>query len=160
MLAHEFGPLNERRGNLHAILADSALVPVPSDEIDEAGLKHLDAQRQAFAQTEVPLFRRRYFALASVRFRAGRKNQKRLWLLFRRARFVNGPPVPAGGTMKDQRTRQLIFDEGNRTLARGADEAGVSRWAQWCGTVHVDRHFTLEVGKADTRTEHALLAES
>jgi hypothetical protein len=64
MLAHEFGPLNERRGNLHAILADSALVPEPSDEIDEAGLKHLDAQRQAFAQTEVS-------ALPSQIFRVG-----------------------------------------------------------------------------------------
>ena len=62
--------------------------------------------------------------------------------------------------MQDQRTRQLIFDEGNRTLARGADEAGVSRWCQWCGTVYVDWHFTLEGGKADTRTDYALLAES
>jgi hypothetical protein len=59
-------------------------------------------------------------------------------LLFRRARFVNGPPVPAGGTVKDQRMRQLVFDEGNRTLARGADEAGVSRRCQWCGSVHAD----------------------
>jgi hypothetical protein len=34
--------------------------------------------------------------------------------------------------------RQLVFDEGNRTLARGADEAGVSWRCQWCGTVHAD----------------------
>ena len=40
-------------------------------------------------------------------------------LLFRRARFVSGPPVPAGGTVKDQHMPKLILDEGNRALAHG-----------------------------------------
>ena len=52
--------------------------------------------------------------------------------------------------MKDQRMRQLILDEGHRTFARGADEAGVSRWCQWCGGNH-----TALRGKADTTIENA-----
>jgi hypothetical protein len=38
----------------------------------------------------------------------------------RRARCVSGPPVSAGGTVKDQRMRQLVLDVGNRALARGS----------------------------------------
>ena len=56
-----------------------------------------------------------------------RLHGKRRGLLFRSARFVNRPPVPAGGTVKDQDMPKLILDEGNRALARGADEAGVLR---------------------------------
>ena len=77
------------------------------------------------------------------------------WLLFRRARFVNGPPVPAGGTVKDQRVRQFVLYEGHRSLARGADEAGVFRWCQWYGGNH-----TAIRGKAGTTTEDAVLAET
>ena len=82
--------------------------------------------------------------------RPGMQDQPWGWLLFRRARFVNGPPVPAGGTVKDQRMRQLVLDEGHRALACGADEAGVSRWCQWCGRKH-----TALRGKPDTTTDDA-----
>jgi hypothetical protein len=51
--------------------------------------------------------------------------------------------------VKDQDMRQLILDEGNRALARGADEAGVSRWCQWCGGNHTPLR-----GKAGTTTEN------
>jgi hypothetical protein len=60
--------------------------------------------------------------------------------------------------VKDERMRELVFDEGNRALARGADEAGVSRRCQRCGTVHADRGSTLETGKPDTSTDHAPFA--
>jgi hypothetical protein len=52
--------------------------------------------------------------------------------------------------VKDQRMRQFVLYEGHRSIARGADEAGVFRWCQWCGGNH-----TAPRGKADTTTEDA-----
>ena len=93
--------------------------------------------------------------LLSLRGPATHRHRPRALSMLRRAGHVSGPPVATGRTVKDQCTRKLILDEGNRALARGADEAGVLRYIRNARRSRSSGHHSRAVvsSYSDTRRQ-------